>query len=208
MSGLERERENVLHSRKQMGSGGCGDNDSRFCCYCCWSWKTPESKLGLDVVGPGNLTVVSNTQSLVQVLGTDIGCQTGILLPQRLGNLITLRRVLAVDVLDPFTSDTIKLGLESMAFSDKLLLLSQILHGGVLVGGTRDVLVLPIIKTLVVGDGEAVAGDDLVELGVVAGEDKLGGDDGVEEGLDQLPETPEDEGCAVDDTNSEGLGVV
>lgn len=151
---------------------------------------------------------MSNTQALVQVLGTDIGRQTSILLPQRLGNLITLRRVLAVDVLDPFTGDCIKLGLESMAFSDELLLLGHILHGSVLIGGARDVLVLPVVETFVVGDGEAVAGDDLVKLGVVAGEDKLGGDDGVEEGLDQLPETPEDEGCAVDDTDSEGLGVV
>lgn len=164
--------------------------------------------LALDVVGPVDLTIHSNTPALVKAGSADIGTQTGVLLPELFGNLVTLGIVLSINVLDPGTGHGIETGLNAMALSQELLFLGRILHTVVLASNGRDVLVLPVIETLVVDDGKTFAGDDFVQFGVVAGEDELRGDDGVKEGLDQLPESPEDEGCAMDNADSKGLGVV
>lgn len=67
---------------------------------------------------------------------------------------------------------------------------------------------LPVVETTVVDNGRVFTGNNLVEFFVVAGEDELGGDNGVKQGLDRLLEAPEDKRCAVDDTNTEGLWVV
>ena len=176
--------------------------------YCCNCLIFSCCLLALDVVGPVDLTIYSNTPALVKGSSADIGAQPGVLLPELVGNLFTFGIVLSISVLDPGTGRGIEAGLNGMTLSQQLLLLGGVLHAVVLASNGRDVLVLPVIETLVMDDGETFAGDDLVQLGVIAGEDELGGDDGIKEGLDQLPESPEDEGCAVDNADSEGLGVI
>lgn len=166
------------------------------------------SRLSLDIVSPVDLALVSNTPALVQVLGADIGSHASVLFPEFTGNGITLCRVLTVDVLDPVAGHSIESLFQALALSRQGVLGSSVLLDIVLAGNSGDVLVGPVIETLVVVDGEALTRNDLVQLGVVAGEDELGGNDGVEKRLDQLPETPEDEGSAVDNANTQGLRVV
>lgn len=182
---------------------------------------SPDTKGGEDlvVVGPDGSTVSLEDgllTAVVEVTSTDIRIQLEVSNPQLLGQ----RQTLSLDLLlrpstcilstslDPLFGDSLKLPKNTLPLVKETVLGLDILEAIVLARNNGGILVGVLVLAAVVLVGEVVSVNDLGEFLVVTGELNLGGDNGVQPALDDLPDAPEDEGSLVDDEDSERFGVV
>lgn len=170
-------------------------------------------------VGPGGGTVGLEDgvlATMVEVAGTNIGIQLEV------GNSQLLSQVQALSLnlglrsstcvlatsLDPLLCDSLKLPHDTLPFVKETVLGLDILEAVVLSGNDGSVMVGVLVLAAVVLVGEVLGIDDFGQFLVRAGEADLGSDNGVQPTLDDLPDTPEDEGGLVDDEDSQRFGVV